>query len=248
MSRLPTIEIDTYDGAHNAKTEPAATSSCRNMNEGAPQQNLQAPRYTQVATMPIGLLVIGAIPTVIGVAEAISAQKQQNQTHKETIKFGIGITAIINGVQEEAQGILTEGKLFLSHGQSPVEGFPFEGWYFMYPSEEQHMGLVTMTSKDPPAMGWIFVDADTRVVRYGGRKDTIGNVFGPWHWSPNETLVTLRESAGGFIAVKEDEGPRWYVAWDPDGGLREQLGPERSMPIVLRRQTQSGVESRYVKD
>lgn len=61
--------------------------------------------------MPIGLLVIGAIPTVIGVAEAISAQKQQNQTHKETIKFGIGITATINGVQEEAQGILTEGKV-----------------------------------------------------------------------------------------------------------------------------------------
>lgn len=40
-----------------------------------------------MALSTLGLLTIGAIPTVIGVAEAIDAQKKQNQQAKERIKF-----------------------------------------------------------------------------------------------------------------------------------------------------------------
>lgn len=221
-------------------------------------------------TMVIGLLVIGAIPTVIGVAEAISAQKQSNEANKEKIKFGLGITVTINGVSAEAQGILTDGKvsplsagrpsptrrgrgltlrvqLFLDHPESPVEGFKFDGWYFMYPGDEQIMGLVSMTCADPPALGWAFVDADTRAMRYGARKDTVDHIVGPWHWTPNEEYLTLRGGGEGFIAVREEEGSRWYVCWDPDGMLREQVGPERHAPVALRRQLKLGVESKYVK-
>lgn len=40
-----------------------------------------------MALSTLGLLTIGAIPTVIGVAEAIDAQKKQNQQAKDRIKF-----------------------------------------------------------------------------------------------------------------------------------------------------------------
>lgn len=129
-----------------------------------------------------------------------------------------------------------------------MTGHTFSGWYFQYPSEEQHMGLVSMTSDNPPALGWIFVDADTRAVRYGGRKDTIGHVIGPWHWTPNEKFLTLRESGEGFAAIKEEEGERWAVYWDPDGGLREQVGEDRYVALALKRQLALGMESRYVRD
>ena len=138
-----------------------------------------------------------------------------------------------------------------------MEGHKFDGWYFMYPCEEQHMGLVSMTSLDPPALGWIFVDADTRALRYGSRKDTVGHVIGPWHWTPNEKFVSLRGSGEGFAVVREDRedgeggegsGSRWAVYWDPDGRLREQVGEDRYAPVALRRQLALGVESRYVRE
>ncbi|ROT42597.1 hypothetical protein SODALDRAFT_326753 [Sodiomyces alkalinus F11] len=156
--------------------------------------------------MVLGLLFISAIPTVIGVGEAISAQKKQNEAQKEKVKFALGITLTIDGVEEEATGVLTDGKLYVDHSACPVKGFKFSGWYFMYPGEEQLMGLVSMTNDNPPALGWIFVDADTRAVRYGSRKDTVGHVVGPWHWTPNEKFLTLRGGGEGFVAVKEEQG------------------------------------------
>ncbi|CRK37539.1 hypothetical protein BN1708_007406 [Verticillium longisporum] len=138
--------------------------------------------------------------------------------------------------------------MFLDHSKSPVKGFPFSGWYFMYPGEEQHMGLVSMTSNDPPAMGWIFVDADTRAVRFGGRKDTVDHVVGPWHWTPNEKYVSLRGSGDGFAAVRaDDEGSRWAVYWDPDGSLAQQTPVDRYVPIGLKRQLALGINSQDTK-
>lgn len=40
-----------------------------------------------MALSTLGLLTVGAIPTVIGVAEAIDAQKKQNQQAKDRVKF-----------------------------------------------------------------------------------------------------------------------------------------------------------------
>ncbi|KAL2760000.1 hypothetical protein ACRALDRAFT_1060043 [Sodiomyces alcalophilus JCM 7366] len=186
-------------------------------------------------------------------------------------------------VRETDEKIKTQ--LYVDHVACPVKGFKFSGWYFMYPGEEQHMGLVSMTNDDPPALGWIFVDADTRAVRYGSRKDTVGHVVGTWHWTADEKFVALRGGGEGFVAVKEehDEGPdeeekvdekeaggaesdeagkgaaagrgregrkvvRWAIHWDPDGILREQMGEERCVSVVLRRQLALGVDSRYVRD
>lgn len=48
-------------------------------------------------TMVIGLMVLTAIPSVIGVAEAISSQKQQNAQMKEKIKFNMTATLSVDG-------------------------------------------------------------------------------------------------------------------------------------------------------
>lgn len=65
--------------------------------------------------MVIGLLAITAIPTVVGVGQALSAQKKQNEAAKEKVKFGLGISMTINGKEEEAIGVLTDGKVRRAH-------------------------------------------------------------------------------------------------------------------------------------
>jgi hypothetical protein len=47
--------------------------------------------------MPIGLLVISAIPTTIGVCQALSAQKKANAASKEKAKFHLSATVSLDG-------------------------------------------------------------------------------------------------------------------------------------------------------
>jgi hypothetical protein len=52
--------------------------------------------------MVIGLLAIAAIPTVTGVGQAVSAQKQMNAQNKEQVKFNL--TAMIEMGGEFREG------------------------------------------------------------------------------------------------------------------------------------------------
>ena len=105
-----------------------------------------------------------------------------------------------------------------------------------------------MVSDDPPTLNWLYVNKDTHAVAYGGRKDTLGHVIGPWGWSEDESFLTRQGEHDNCVLVLEDnEGPRWAVYWDPDGKILEELG-EKCRPLGLRRRPQLGMESRYVKD
>jgi hypothetical protein len=55
----------------------------------------------------IGLLAVGAIPTTIGVGQAISAQKKQDVAAKEQAKFHL--TALLPD-GDEASCVLVDGK------------------------------------------------------------------------------------------------------------------------------------------
>ncbi|KAK0715625.1 hypothetical protein B0H67DRAFT_245006 [Lasiosphaeris hirsuta] len=175
--------------------------------------------------MVIGLLVIAGIPTTIGVCEALSAQKKANAAAKEKAKFHLTATVSLNGEDPvECWCILKDGKLWIDHPDFPVPGHKFTGWYFMYPSEAQHLGLVSTIADDPPMLNWIFVDKDTHMVRHGGRQDTLGgHTIGPWNWSGDEQWLTLEGSEWQFVAV-EQENKKWAVAWDGDGSLRRGGG------------------------
>ncbi|KAL2159515.1 hypothetical protein VTH06DRAFT_2520 [Thermothelomyces fergusii] len=215
--------------------------------------------------MPIGLLVIAGIPTTIGVCEALSAQKKQNAAAKEKAKFHLTATVSLDGRDPiECWCVLRDGKLWIDHPGFPMPGHKFTGYYFTYPSEEKPLGLVSTIADDPPMLNWIFVDKESRVVRHGGRQDTLGgHTVGPWFWSEDEQWLTLEGDALGFVAVQLD-GKMWAVAWDGDGFFSqgrcsrggssetesetEGLGrPRKWVPIMLKRRLQLGMESRYVK-
>lgn len=56
----------------------------------------------------LGLLTITAIPTTIGVSQAVSAQKKQNAAEKERAKFKL---AAVLPDGREAFCVLTDGKV-----------------------------------------------------------------------------------------------------------------------------------------
>ncbi|KAI6778964.1 uncharacterized protein J7T54_002606 [Emericellopsis cladophorae] len=191
--------------------------------------------------MVIGLLAIAAIPTVTGVAQAVSAQQRQQESCKQQLKFMLTAMLPVEGeLREAAFCVLVDGQLYLDFPDQPVPGHKFCGYYFKYPGPEQHQGLVSTICDDPPMLNWIFVDGSTGAVRFGGKKATEGHVIGPWGWSADEHFLTLQQDPASFRARKGEDG-RWSVYWDPEG---EGAG----LPLRLRRRMmQQGVESRYVK-
>ncbi|KAI1187989.1 hypothetical protein F5B17DRAFT_397324 [Nemania serpens] len=201
-----------------------------------------------MALSTLGLLTVGAIPTVIGVAEAIDAQKKQNAQAKERIKFHLTATFSHDGVSppQTAYVVFKDNKLYLDHPASPVNGFRFNGFYFGYPCPEEHQGLVSPIDADPPMLNWIYADKDTGLLRHGGRKDTTGHVIGPWSWTEDEEYLTL-EGEQYFVAVQHDDGT-WCVHYDKNGDLDEVLAPRDVVEIELHRELQLGVSSRMTRD
>ncbi|KAK4655541.1 hypothetical protein QC762_303240 [Podospora pseudocomata] len=230
--------------------------------------------------MVVGLLVIAGIPTTIGVCEALSAQKKANEAAKEKAKFRMTVTVSLDeDGPVECWCVLKNGMLWIDHPSFPVPGHKFFGYYFPYPSEEQHLGMVSTIADDPPMLNWIYVDKDTNLVRHGGRQATLGHTIGPWFWTSDEKWLTLEGDAARFVAVQM-ENKKWAIALDRDGcfseedvsesedegesedeseteGDKEELWPEGGVlnrhrsrqwvPVLLRRQLQLGMESRYVK-
>lgn len=98
------------------------------------------------------------------------------------------------------------------------------GYYFTYPSEEKHLGMVSTIADDPPMLNWIYCDKDTGMVKHGGRQATIGHTIGPWYWSDDETWLTLEGDTLQFVAVQDEETQRWCVYWDKDRKIRGSSG------------------------
>lgn len=147
--------------------------------------------------------------------------------------------------------------MYIDHPDAPRPGHKFTGYYFTYPSEAQHRGLVSTIAEDPPMLNWIYVDKDTSAVKFGGRKDTLEHTIGPWGWSSDENFLTLEGDDSRFIAVEDAENKNWtvYLVTDRDGmsetgaagGTEDVRQSHRWAPIKLRRRMQLGMESRYVK-
>ncbi|KAL7621814.1 hypothetical protein AAE478_007314 [Parahypoxylon ruwenzoriense] len=199
-----------------------------------------------MALSTLGLLTVGAIPTVIGVAEAIDAQKKQNQQAKERIKFKLTAEFSHDDAlpPQNASVVFKDKKLCLNHPARPVEGYLFNGYYFGYPGPEQYQGLVAPIADDPPMLNWIYADKDTGLLRHGSRSDTIGHIIGPWSWTDDEEWITLQNEQC-FVAVENDNGT-WTVHYDKGKNLDEVLD-RHVVDIKLHRDLQLGVSSRYTR-
>lgn len=122
-----------------------------------------------------------------------------------------------------------------SEGPSVVDpGHAFEGFYINFPREpDKPMGLVSMSSKAPPAMGWIYVDRDTREVRYGKRSSSLPHIVGTFGWTKDEIGVTLN-GIEAFVVIEEEEGV-WAVYWDKNGDGKGLPKDKTVLEISLER-------------
>jgi hypothetical protein len=117
--------------------------------------------------------------------------------------------------------------MYVDHPTAPAPAHRFNGYFFTYPGEEGHRGLVSTIQEDPPMLNWIFVDADTRAVRHAGRKDSIGHVIGPWGWSEDERWLTLRGSEKGFVVVEERMARSESPPGEGEGRQQQQQQEEK---------------------
>ena len=198
--------------------------------------------------MVLGLLAIAGIPTTIGVAEGISEGRKEKDpaTEEERMrKFNLECFCEANNAKAKqlhgGQLVLREGKLYVMSRSSDLDtSHPFEGFYIEYPDPERPqplpLGLVSTISKDPPMLNWIYVDKNTREVRYGNRTQSRAHVVGSWSWDAGEEGgaggLNL-EGKEGAVAVEADDG--WEIRWeDEDGNIRNVEGRAR-LTVSLER-------------
>ena len=183
--------------------------------------------------MVIGLLALAAIPTTIGVAEGVNAENNENdpQTSSKTEaermrKFNLECYCESNSRKaKEIHGgkvVLRNDKVYIEP-QSSTKGHPFEGFYISYPDPDRPqpppLGLVSSIPSDPPTLNWIYVDKNTREVKYGNRTQSRAHIVGSWGWDAGEEGgpggLTL-EGGEGAVAVETGDG--WEVRWEDENG------------------------------
>ncbi len=200
--------------------------------------------------MVFGLLAIAAIPTTIGIAAGVSAQKKEKDSQKPSKteaermrKFNLECycenTSGIAGQVHGGRVVLRDNKLFIEPLSSSFKGHPFEGFYISYPDPDRPqpppLGLVSTISKEPPMLNWIYVDKDTREVRYGNRTQSRQHIVGSWGWDAGEEGgaggLTL-EGREGAVAVETEKG--WGIRWE-DGCGKVDVQGSRHLTISLER-------------
>ena len=179
--------------------------------------------------MVFGLLGLAAIPTTIGVAEGVSEGRKEKDPALEEErmrKFRLECFCEANGRKaKEIDGgivVLRGEKLYiLPRDRDQDTGHPFEGFYIEYPDPERPrplpLGLVSTISRDPPMLNWIYVDKNTREVKYGNRTQSRAHIVGSWGWDAGEEGgaggLTL-EGDEGAVAVEADDG--WEIRWEDE--------------------------------
>lgn len=199
--------------------------------------------------MVFGLLGLAAIPTTIGVAEGVSEGRKEKDPALEEErmrKFRLECFCEANSrkAKEIAGGtvVLRGEKVYVVPRDAQTDtGHPFEGFYIEYPDPDRPrplpLGLVSTISKEPPMLNWIYVDKDTREVKYGNRTQSRAHIVGSWGWDAGEEGgaggLTL-EGGEGAVAVETDDG--WEIRWEDEdrnigvkGSLKLTVSLERKM-------------------
>ncbi|KAH0537748.1 hypothetical protein FGG08_005496 [Glutinoglossum americanum] len=202
--------------------------------------------------MVLGLLTIASIPTLVGTCEAVSEQKKQNAEAKRSEKFNLAAACDVSHrqVEEQVDGrfvVLRDGKLYLDHepkGSDMKSGHPFCGYYFQYPGAEFE-GLVSTISDDPPMLNWIYIDRDTRELKYGNRTQTLPHIAGPWDWTEDEKWLKL-EDQEAFVVMEVEDGI-WRVYYDKEGDWSGLPSEGKILDVQLQRKPLCGLESKHVR-
>lgn len=208
--------------------------------------------------MVIGLLTLAAIPTTIGVAEGVNAEDKDNDAEASSKaeaermrKFNLECYCESNSRKaKEIHGgkvVLRNDKIYIEP-QSSSAGHTFEGFYISYPDPDRpqppSLGLVSSIPSDPPTLNWIYVDKDTREVKYGNRTRSRAHIVGSWGWDAGEEGgpggLTL-EGKEGAVAVETEDG--WEVRWEDENGEIGVKG-KKQLTVSLERQMLDSTEEK----
>ncbi|KPI42924.1 uncharacterized protein AB675_2069 [Cyphellophora attinorum] len=195
--------------------------------------------------MVIGLMIIMAIPTITGTAQAYSAQKTQEDRKKEEKRMkkfyiDVGCDAEFRGV-ENIRGhrvVLRNDRVYLgpTEATNPSrDGYVAEAFYIEYPDSERNpvpLGLVSQTRAEPPLLNWIYVDKETAELKYGNKTQSIEHMVGPWDWTKDESRITFTKKQL-FIAVEDPRSKVWQLYYDiDDDGLAKFVTGKRRKRMV----------------
>lgn len=114
----------------------------------------------------------------------------------------------------------------------------FEGYFFPHPEHKWRKGegLVSTVTNDPPLLNWVYIDKDTYEVKYGNKKESEGQMIGPWDCTPIDRRMTFDWWEGFAVAEEKDEEGRmlgWGLYFDcDDDGLREKVPLDRRVMEV----------------
>lgn len=130
-------------------------------------------------------------------------------------------------------------------GQAP---HPFTGFYLPFPNEDlPHrpipaapiLGLVsTIPSSSQgkttkPKLNWIYVDKETREVRYGPRAEAKKHIVGPWDWTEDDEQGLTLDGEECLVAVEEKRGGYgWAVYWDKDDDALKSQGTGKEKRVL----------------
>jgi len=197
----------------------------------------------------LSILGIASIPTTIGVAEGVTNRSKPNDPEKANAKaeqmrkFNLQCYCKPNTPTarklDGGRVVLRDGNLHISPPSSPRDDHPFEGFYITYPDPERPqpppLGCVSTIGTDPPMLNWIYVDKNTREVRYGNRTKSREHIVGSWGWEAGEEGgpggLTL-DGEEGAVAVETDSG--WEMRWE-DGNRRYGAKGKECLGVSLER-------------
>ncbi|KAL9581552.1 MAG: hypothetical protein Q9212_003838 [Teloschistes hypoglaucus] len=198
--------------------------------------------------MVFGLLTLAALPTTIGVSQAISSTNKEPETEDPFLTstteeqrmrqflLRCYCDPASSSKAREINGgsvILRDQRLWILPPSSSSSS-SFLGFYVPYPDPSRKpfapCGLVSFIPSAPgekQMLNWIFVDKRTRELRYSNRTGSLEHVVGSWGWDTEEEGggVTLDGEERG-VAVETEDG--WQLFWEyGDGKKRLDVSIER---------------------
>lgn len=204
-----------------------------------------------------GLLTIAGIPTATGVAVGIKSQSSDLSARSEGLgarKFTLHCycTPNTSSARSLNNGLvgLWNSKLYVVPQHQKVDGHSFEGFFLTYPDADRPLarrqGLVSTISKEPPTLNWIYVDKETRELKYGNRTESKDHIVGPWNLvasdedGPEGLMLDGNEAA---VAIRTSEGA-WEIRWEDQNRKASVADREMvkvSLEIIMLKPTKEGI-------
>ncbi|KAJ5232445.1 hypothetical protein N7468_005401 [Penicillium chermesinum] len=164
--------------------------------------------------MVLGVIMMATmVPTMIGLNEATQGSRDQEEARRSearkqrghlvaTVSLTQGTPTMRQQVHNAKVQVGLDGRLYITKHPS-ASMVPFNGGFHTHPdfAPDNTSGLVTVSGEKAPTLRWVFRDAKTHEMRWGGRLDSEGHVCGPFDWTPDEQYLTM-EGWEGWLAVR----------------------------------------------